>query len=80
VNLTANHALLRQVAQETGGKMFYKNQWSDLATNLLDLPNSASIAKTNHRYRDLISQKWLFFVLFFLLSLEWFARRWSGGY
>jgi len=54
VNLTANHALLRQVAQETGGKMFYKNQWSDLATNLLDLPNSASIAKTNHRYRDLI--------------------------
>jgi hypothetical protein len=30
--------------------------------------------------KDVIDQKWIFFLLVFILVLEWFARRWLGGY
>lgn len=80
INLTANHGLLNQVAQESGGKMYAKTDWESLQNHLMELPNSSSVSRTNHRYKELISQKWLFFVLFLLLGVEWFARRWFGTY
>jgi len=30
--------------------------------------------------RPLIDLKWIFFLLLFLLSLEWFIRKWQGAY
>ncbi|MCB9263157.1 MAG: hypothetical protein H6607_12355 [Flavobacteriales bacterium] len=79
-NLTANFDLMRKMAKETGGQMFHKNDMGQLADSLLNLPSAMAVSKTNHRFKDLINQKWLFFVLFFMLALEWFARRWFGGY
>ncbi|MFT5512722.1 MAG: hypothetical protein ACI8SE_001120 [Bacteroidia bacterium] len=79
-NLTADHDLLRQMAKESGGQVFSKESWGELSETLLNLPNAASIVKENSRYKDLISQKWLFFLLMGMLSIEWFARRWLGGY
>jgi hypothetical protein len=29
---------------------------------------------------DLVEMKWIFFVLLFLLSLEWFMRKRNGAY
>jgi hypothetical protein len=79
-NLTANHNLLRQLSFESGGQSFDKGDWLKLKDEILNLPNASSITKENSRFKDLISQKWLFFLLFGLLGLEWFTRRWLGGY
>ncbi len=78
--LTANYGLMRQMAKESGGAYYSKEEWSDLAEVLMALPNASSVVKENSRYRDLISQKWLFFLIVGLLCVEWFARRWLGGY
>ena len=80
INLTANYALMNQIAEETGGEMFGKTEWASLSEKLLGLPQAVSISRTSQRYRDLISQKWIFFLVFGLLVVEWFARRFYGGY
>ena len=79
-SLTANYGLLRQMAKESGGASYDKESWANLVQDLKNLPNAASVVKENSRYQDLISQKWLFFVLVSLLCIEWFSRRWLGGY
>ncbi len=79
-NLTANYTLLRQLAAETGGQSFDKTSWSQLIETINAQPNTASVVKESSRFKDLISQKWLFFLVFGLLAFEWFVRRWMGGY
>ncbi|MFT5723139.1 MAG: hypothetical protein ACI9JN_000248 [Bacteroidia bacterium] len=79
-NLTANFGIMRQLAAESGGQSFDKNSWDQLTESIMSLPNTASVVKESSRFKDLISQKWLFFLLFGLLTMEWFARRWLGGY
>ncbi len=78
--LTANYALMRQMATESGGAYYSKENWDALADELLALPNASSVVKESSRYQDLISQKWLFFFIVGLLCIEWFSRRWLGGY
>lgn len=80
LNLTANYGLMRQIAEESGGKTFGREDWTKLARELEDLPAAVSETRTNYRFRDLVSQKWIFFLLFGLLAMEWFGRRWFGGY
>ncbi len=79
-NLTADYRLLNQLAEETGGQRFYKEEWSQLAKRLLEKPNAVSVVKESGRFKDLISLRWLFFIIFTLFGIEWFLRRWSGGY
>ena len=31
-------------------------------------------------YRDLINQKWVFFLILFLITAEWFIRKRNGAY
>ncbi len=78
--LTANDKLLKQMAAETGGRYFEKEGWNSLAEEVMALPNAVAISKSSNRFNELINQKWLFFVLLSLLSIEWFVRRWSGEY
>lgn len=79
-NLTANYTLLRQLAAETGGQSFDNKSWASLIETINSQPNTSSVVKESSRYKDLISQKWLFFLVFGLLAFEWFVRRWMGGY
>lgn len=79
-NLTANHQILKQVALESGGMLYAKEDWDKLASVINELPNNSTIVKESNRFKDLISQKWIFYLIFFLFAIEWFARRWIGGY
>ncbi|MFT7158757.1 MAG: hypothetical protein ACI8Q1_003791, partial [Parvicella sp.] len=35
---------------------------------------------SNEDFLAIINLKWLFFFLLALLSIEWFSRKYSGGY
>jgi len=80
LNLVANHKILHQMANESGGKMFYPNQFNDL---LNDFKNNDKIVTVSHSTTsliDLINLKWLFFVIVFFISIEWFLRKYFGSY
>ncbi len=79
INTLANHQLLFQIAKESGGKLFYKNQLKELQKEILESQTIKSITYSHKQLTDLVNLKWIFFIILFLLSVEWFIRKRNGG-
>jgi hypothetical protein len=79
VNLTADHSLLRNLADRTAGKFFLANQMDEIETELYQR-NYPGILHSNEAYLPLINLKALFFVFLLLISVEWFMRKYHGSY
>ncbi len=79
ITLTANHNLLNQLADRTGGE-FYR--WSDTNQLMEDLgePEDKSMIISSEKYLAIINMKWLFFFILLLITLEWGFRKYLGGY
>lgn len=80
VNTTADHSLLFSLAEKHRGKMFLKNQWLDLAKEIKNNPEIKPISYSQSSLNEWINLKWLFFMAFVLLAIEWFLRRVNGSY
>ncbi len=76
---TADHSLLRNMSREYGGKLFYPTQLAELGTALM-AKDIKPIIYSSTRTRSIINVKWIFFLIMGLLSMEWFLRRYYGGY
>jgi len=76
----ANHQLLQNIAQKFGGKLYYPNQIADISKAIKTNSDITSIIYEENDLKELISLKWIFFVLLTLLSLEWFLRKRNGAY
>ncbi|MFO0321382.1 MAG: hypothetical protein ACK504_03030, partial [Bacteroidota bacterium] len=79
MNTLANHRILYQIANESGGKMFYKNELQQLQKEILQSENIKSITYTHKELIDLINLKWIFFLILILFSSEWFLRKRNGS-
>ena len=80
VNLQANYKLLYQIAKESGAGMFAPDNLDALLQDLGQNPNIKAVSFSTKDLIDLIELKWLFFIIIGLLSLEWFLRKFFGGY
>ena len=78
INTVANHTLLFQLAQNTGGKLFQKNELSKLEKELMTNELIKPVTYTQKQLNDLIDLKWIFFLILGILSIEWFLRKRSG--
>jgi hypothetical protein len=78
INTVADHTLLFQLARNTGGKLFEKNQLDQLEKELISSELIKPITYTQKQLNDLVDLKWIFFLILGLLSLEWFLRKRSG--
>lgn len=76
----ADHQLLYQLAQASGGKMYYPGQWDLLSDELLSRDDFRPRLYNQKEYTELINIRWLFFLMLMLLSAEWLIRKRSGGY
>jgi hypothetical protein len=76
----ANHEVLKQLALTTGGKFLNFNQTAQLSDILKKLETIKPVMYENKDYRDLINQKWVFFLILALISAEWFLRKRNGAY
>ena len=77
---TADHGMLRMLSKKHGGAIVYPDQITSIA-NLISAKETVkpTIYQTS-KTRSVINLKWIFFVLLFLLTLEWFLRRYFGSY
>ncbi len=75
----ADHNLLNQLARRSGGQLYYPAQLAALEKQLLAAKFPA-ILHADEQLRDLINLPWLFFGLLALLTVEWAARKYLGGY
>ncbi|MBX2960968.1 MAG: hypothetical protein KF687_00570 [Cyclobacteriaceae bacterium] len=78
-NLTADFELLRKIAATTGGTFHPVNAFNQLQQKLLQR-EAKSIIRTEERYDSLINLKWIFFLLVMMIGVEWFLRKYYGGY
>ncbi len=76
----ANHALLRQMSGATGGAVYKPGQFEQLIQKLKETDVSVATLSTEQVFKDLIHQKWLFWVIVLLLGMEWGMRKWNGAY
>ena len=77
LSLTANHALLRTVAEQSGG--LYTTNPAEIEEALQAQPAQALI-HTSEEYLPLVNMPWVFFLVLLLLSVEWVMRRYFGSY
>lgn len=76
----ANHQLLHTLAQKSGGQVVYPGQIDSLVNYIKQQPNIKPVQYSSFKTMPLINLKWLFFLLLLFLSVEWFVRKFFGGY
>lgn len=77
---TANHSLLFTLANETGGQVIYPSGIDQLESQIRENTSIKPVLYSSVQSRSVIHLKWIAFILAFLLFLEWFLRRYYGGY
>ena len=74
----ADHNLLAQLSRRTAGRLYYPSQLDRLAQDLQQA-NFKPVITAEEELKDLINQKWLFFLILALLTVEWATRKYSGS-
>ncbi|MGQ7869933.1 hypothetical protein [Sunxiuqinia sp. sy24] len=80
VNTDANFKSLAQMARKTGGNFYLSQQVNELVKQLNKQESLNSKEIELQAYQELLSVKWIFFIILFLLALEWFLRKFWGIY
>ena len=75
---TANHQLLYSLSKQSGGKMIFPDEVSQLPELIKANENVKTISYEGRKYEELINMKILFFLILALLSIEWFSRKRNG--
>jgi len=80
ISQTANHNLLFRISKASGGSMVLPEQLLSLKDSVEQRSDIKPLIYTREKYTDMISLPWIFFLLLFILSLEWLGRKWGGSY
>ena len=72
--------LLKRLAIKTDGRFYEPTIIDSLEYNLLSNKVGKTQILDQHKYTDFIRFRVLFWVIFLILSIEWFVRKWAGGY
>jgi len=79
-NLIADHDLLKSISTATNGQFFTRDQIKEVAKAIKANENIKTIATYKKRYKMLLSSPWYLGAILLLLGIEWFLRKWNGGY
>ena len=74
----ANHKILFQLANISGGKLFYPNQSDKIITAIKKSKNNLISISTKEKLKDMINIPMILLILLILISLEWFLRKYNG--
>ena len=74
----SNDKPLNILASKTNGKVYYTNQEDELLNALKEDNRFKSLQKLEIKKTPLIDWKWILGIILFLLSLEWFTRKYFG--
>ncbi len=80
INTTADHRLLNQIATQTGGIMVGEQDMLSLADTIRNSAAAKPIMRQVTRTQSVINLQWIFGILLAFLAVEWFVRKYMGGY
>ena len=79
-NLVADHDLLKGMAKVSGGQYFDKEHITDVAKAIQKNDNIKPISSYQKKYAMMLNSPWYLAAIVLLLGIEWFLRKWNGGY
>ncbi|MBR4787377.1 MAG: hypothetical protein IK013_05820 [Bacteroidales bacterium] len=79
-NLVADHDLLKSISNVTKGHFFTKEGIADVAKAIKNNDQIKPIASYRKHYSMLLNSYWYLIAIVLLLGIEWFLRKWNGGY
>lgn len=79
-NTVANHNLLREISNNNNGASYYSTQFNDLKNRIEENQNIAQLNYYQTQLTELINSMWIFLLIIFAISIEWFVRKYSGSY
>jgi hypothetical protein len=79
-NASADFLALQSLSENSGGKFFNLSELENLAKEFEDENKFPSVSYSSEIKEPLLHEKWIFFLILFLLSLEWFTRKFKGRY
>jgi hypothetical protein len=80
LNTTADHRLLKNISESSGGKFYSPKHLKELENDLSQREDLVTVVYQEKNFDDLIDYKILFFLIILLLSVEWFIRKYNGAY
>jgi len=78
LHTVANHKLLYQLSDMSGGALFYPNQTDKIAAAIKQSKNNHNRISTEEKLKGIINIPWILLSLLSLISLEWFLRKYNG--
>ena len=75
----ADYQLLNTLANDTKGQFCTYVNMDKIPENITANENIQAVSYTNSKLDELINNKWIFFIILLLLSMEWFIRKWNGS-
>lgn len=79
INLTANHQLLKNIANNSGGSYLEEENLASV-TSLINELNARPIARSDEKLQLILNNPLLLILLLILASGEWFIRKYNGSY
>jgi len=79
-DLTAKHDLLYNLSQQYGGEVLYPDNIDRLRELVSTNDSIKPILYQKAETKPLVDYKWILAVLIIFLAIEWFLRRYFGGY
>lgn len=76
----ANHRMLYQLAQQTGGGFFLPSDIESLVESIISNSEIKPFSYFQSLLSEILNLRWIFFILLSILSLEWFLRKYWGIY
>jgi hypothetical protein len=80
LNKQADHQMLYNLSAATGGAAFSPGDMEDIPASIRENVNLKPVRYTSEKTTSLMHFQWIFFILLGLMSLEWFVRKWLGGF
>jgi len=79
-NLRANHQLLFNIAENSGGQMVYPDNISSSIDALKKSERATPVSYSTEILSSLLNLGWPLFLIIVLLGIEWFIRKRTGHY
>jgi hypothetical protein len=80
LNTTANHIVLEQLTEQTGGKVFYPDNMQSIPAEISSNTSITSLAYEKEKLFTLTDLFYLFFIILAFATTEWVLRKYWGGY
>jgi hypothetical protein len=78
ISSKADVFVMKQMANATGGTFYFENESNKMVSDILNREDIKPVEHSAVELKELIHQKWLFFFIILLLTVEWVVRKRYG--